>query len=258
MTVKIKGKTICLYAPKGGVGKTILALNLAGVSSIMGYKTLLLDFDMHTGNLCTIINENINKTIYHLTDDLLNNRYKKLEDYIYKYNDNIDVLCAPKDPRQGGKMTSKYINMLIDKVRREYDLVIIDTESVMNEVNIITMDVVDECLFVIDNDLFTLKNTRNILNIFNDINKDNFKVLLNSSLDFKTPYFSINDMKKIIGANIDYSISKGAFIKDITSYLYECKIPSLISTYQKKFKSDFNTLKLIIKDVKGEDEDEEK
>lgn len=258
MAVKIKGKTICLYAPKGGVGKTILALNLAGVSSSMGYKTLLLDFDMHTGNICTIINEEINKSIYHLTDDLLNNRYRKLEDYVYKYNENIDVLCAPKDPRQGNKITSKYLPMLIDKVRREYDLVIIDTESAMNEVNIITMDTVDENLFVINNDLFTLKNTRNILNIFNDIDKSNFKVLLNSSIDFKTPYFSMSDMKKIIGANIDYSISKASYIKDLTSYLYECKVPSLLTAYQKKCKTDYNTLKLIISDAKGEDKDEEK
>ncbi len=258
MAVKIKGKTICLYAPKGGVGKTVLALNLAGVSSTMGYKTLLLDFDMHTGNLCTLINEDINKSIYHLTDDLLNNRYKKLEDYVYKYNENIDVLCAPKDPRQGNKITSKYLKVIIDKVKRDYDLVIIDTESSMNEVNIITMDTVDENLFIIDNDLFTLKNTRNILNIFNDINKDNFRVLLNSSIDFKTPYFSNSDIKKIIGANIDYSISKTSYIKDITSYLYECKIPSLVSAYPKKYKTDYNTLKLIINDLKGEDKDEEK
>ena len=250
------GKTICLFSAKGGVGKTVLSLNMAGVASSMGLKTLIMDFDVHTGAVSMIINEEIKKTIYHLTDDLLNNRYKKLEDYIYKYNDNIDVLSSPKDPRQGSKITSKYLNLLLDKVKRDYDLVLIDTGSEMSEVNVMTLELVDEVLFVIDNDLFTLKNTRNIINIFNDVDKTNFKVLLNSSIDYKTPYFSMSDIKKIIGANIDYMLSKNLFIKDITSYLYDCKIPSLVKGFAKSKKDDFNTMKLIINDVLAGDEDE--
>lgn len=252
-----KGNTICLFSPKGGTGKTVLSLNLAGVASDMKLRTLLLDFDMHTGCLSMVINEEMNKTIYHLTDDLLNNRFKKLSDYIYKYNEYIDILPAPKDPRQGNKITSKYLQIILDKVKRDYDLVIIDTNNQMDDVNIVTLDSVDNILFIINNDLFTIKNTRNILNIFNDYNITNYKVLLNESIDFKTPYFSISDMKKIIGSNIDYSISKNSYIKDITSYLYDNKIPSLLEGYSKKCKSDYNTMKLIIKDAGGEKNEEE-
>lgn len=251
-----KGAAICLFSPKGGVGKTVLSLNIAGVASDMKLKTLLLDYDMHTGCLSMVINEEMNKTIYHLTDDLLNNRFKKLSDYIYKYNEYIDILPAPKDPRQGNKITSKYLQIILDKVKRDYDLVIIDTGSQMDDINIVTLDTADEVLFVIDNDLFTLKNTRNILNIFNDYNITNYKVLLNQSIDFKTPYFSMQDIKKIIGANIDYSISKNSYIRDITSYLYDNKIPSLLDGYSRKCKSDYNTMKLIIDDVRGEIDEE--
>ena len=56
-------------------------------------------------------------------------------------------------------------------------------------------------------------------------------------------------MKKIIGANIDYSISKDMFLKDISSYLYECKIPILVNGMTKKCKSDVNTLELVIRDL---------
>ena len=174
-----EGKTICVHSPKGGVGKSVISLNLAGVASLMNYRVLMLDFAVHTG-----------------------------------------------------------------------DVVIIDTGSKMDEINIVTLDSSDMVLFVIDNDLFTLKNTRNILNIFNDCNITNFKVLLNASIDFKTPYFSIMDMKKIIGANIDYTLSKDLFIKDITSYLYECKIPSLIDGFSKKHKEDYSNMKMIIDDLK--------
>lgn len=251
-----QGKTICIYSPKGGVGKTILSLNLGGIASEMNYKVLLLDFAVHTGTLGMIINDEIKKTLYHLTDDVVNNRFKKISDYVYKYNDNIDVLPAPKDPRQGNKISSRYLGMIIEKIRNNYDVVIIDTGSKMDEINIVTLDASDLILFVIDNDMFTLKNTRNILNIFNDCNITNFKVLLNASCDFKTPYFSIMDMKKIIGANIDYTLSKDLFIKDITSYLYECKIPSLTDGFNKKYKEDYSNMKMIIQDLKKGDVNE--
>ncbi len=243
-------KTICIYGAKGGVGKTILSLNLAGISKSLGYKTLLLDFDMHNGDLDLIINEEINKTIYNLVDDLTNNRFKKISDYTYKYTDLIDVLPSPKDPRQGNKINSRYINLVLERVRTNYDVIIIDTSSEMSETNIVTLDNVDKILFVIDNCVFTLKNTRNILTIFNDCNITNYKVLLNESIDFKTPYFSMQDIKKIIGANIDYYLSKNMFIKDISSYIYECKIPSLIKGFDKKYKTEYNTMKMIIEDLK--------
>ena len=245
-----EGKTICVHSPKGGVGKSVISLNLAGVASLMNYRVLMLDFAVHTGVLSMIINEEIKKTLYNLADDMMNNRFKKIADYVYKYNDKIDVLPAPKDPRQGNKINSRYLSMVSEKVRNLYDVVIIDTGSKMDEINIVTLDSSDMVLFVIDNDLFTLKNTRNILNIFNDCNITNFKVLLNASIDFKTPYFSIMDMKKIIGANIDYTLSKDLFIKDITSYLYECKIPSLIDGFSKKHKEDYSNMKMIIDDLK--------
>ena len=217
----------------------------------MKKHVLLLDFDMHGGTLGMIINKDLSKTIYHLTDDLLNNRYKKLTDYIYNYNEFIDVLPSPKDPRQGNKITSKYINIILDKVKREYDIIIIDTGSQMDEINVVTMDMVDTNLFMINNDLFTLRNTRNILNIFNDIEKTNYKVLLNDSSSYINTYFSINDIKKIIGSSIDYHITKESFIKDITSYLYDNKIPYILPIFQKKCKYDYNAMKLIIKDLEG-------
>lgn len=251
-----EGKTICIHSPKGGVGKSVLSLNLAGVASLMNYRVLLLDFAVHTGVLSMIINEEIKKTLYHLVDDMVNNRYKKIQDYVYKYNENIDVLSSPKDPRQGNKINSRYLNMVIEKVKNQYDVVIIDTGSKMDEINIITLDSSDMILFVIDNDIFTLKNTRNILNIFNDCNINNYKVLLNASIDFKTPYFSLMDMKKIIGANIDYSLSKDIFMKDITSYLYDCKIPSLLAGFSKKHKEDYSNMKMIIDDLKRGDYNE--
>ncbi len=251
------GKTMCIYGAKGGIGKSTLLLNMGGVSASLGYKTLLLDFDMHTGVLGMMVNSNIKETVYHITDDIVNNRFKDTKSYIYKYSDNLSILPAPKDPRQGNKINARYLPLIIEKVKNEYDIILIDTSSKMDEVSIVTLDSVDKILFVIDNDVFTLKNTRSILNIFNDSDIKNYKVLLNMSIDFKTKYFSLSDIKKIIGANVDYMISKDLFIKDISSYYYESKIPSTIKHFNRKYREDYNTMKMIIDMLMEGDTNEE-
>lgn len=255
-----RAKSICLFSPKGGVGKTIIAMNLAGILSKKGNKVLLIDLDVFNGGLSLLINDNITKTIYQLTDDLNNNRFKEFKEYVNKYNDNIDILCAPKDPRQGSKIDSKYIDIIIEKASLFYDEIIIDTSSVFDEINLVTLDIVDEIFFVTTNDMMSLKNLRNILNIFKDNGIDNYKVILNNSFDYRIPYFSLLEMKKIIGANIDYSLSTSYFIKDITRLLYECKIPVLDSSTSKKSKNEFAKLEQLLSnyDVKGSDNNEKK
>ena len=86
---KDKGKIIAVTSTTGGVGKTITTLNLAGSYHLLGYKVLIIDFDLFGGDIALSLNLKCDKTIFNLVLDLSNNRYEKVEDYIYKYNDNI-------------------------------------------------------------------------------------------------------------------------------------------------------------------------
>ena len=72
------GKTICVFSPKGGVGKTVLSLNLAGICELSKKKVLLLDLDIQSGSLGMIINQEIKKTIYNIREDLKMNKYKNI------------------------------------------------------------------------------------------------------------------------------------------------------------------------------------
>ena len=109
-----KGKIIAITSTTGGVGKTITTLNLAGSYHLLGNKVLIIDFDLFGGDIALSLNLKCDKTVFNLVLDLSNNRYEKVEDYIYKYNDNIDIISAPKDPRQANKIDSKYIPLILE------------------------------------------------------------------------------------------------------------------------------------------------
>ena len=76
---KAKGKSLCIFSAKGGVGKSTTVLNIAGVFSAIDKKVLIIDFDTTGGAIATYLNKVPELTIYNFVDDYANNRYQVLE-----------------------------------------------------------------------------------------------------------------------------------------------------------------------------------
>ena len=157
-----KSNILCVFGVKGGIGKSILAMNLAGVVSNKNKRVLILDADLYGGSIALALNKKVDKTIFNFVDDYNNNRYKDINDYITKYNENIDFISSPIDPRKASKIDSRYIDILLDKAKFNYDLIIVDTNHILNEINLSILDKSDKVLFVTTNDSFDIKNMRNL------------------------------------------------------------------------------------------------
>lgn len=242
---KNKGQVITLTSTKGGVGKSVITLNLAGVYSKLGLKTLVIDFDLYGGSIATFVNSTNDKSIYNLVEDLSHNRYEKIEDYVFCYDENISIIGAPKDPRFASKIDSKYIPLILNNVIYKYDVILIDTSHVLDEVNVVTLDNSDSILYVFTNDIFDLKNTKSFMSIIKDVNYENVYTLLNESRDPSKSYFSLYDMRNIIKKNIDFTIEKNFFIRNIDKYIMEGKILILNNDLSLINKKLFKKLELI-------------
>ena len=241
-----KGKIITITSAKGGVGKTIFTLNLAGIYSNLGYKTLVIDLDLYSGAVATYVNSTNDRTIYNLVLDLNNNKYKKLEDYLYTYNENIDILSAPKDLRNAKKIDSKYIPIILSHTIYKYDVILLDTSHNLNDVNILALDNSDYILYIFTNDTFDIKNTKSFLSIMKDVGYNNYYMILNNSVCNKN-YYSLYDLRNLLGVNIDYTISKTMTVKNIDKYILEGEILILNKnlTFQDKNENKkLNTLAL--------------
>ena len=242
-----KGKTICVYGAKGGIGKSTFVLNLAGVLSNNEKRVLILDLDLSNGAVACSLNANVNKTIYNFCDDYNNNRFDNIENYISKYNEYIEFIAAPKDPRQKSKIDAKYLDVLIDKCIYKYDVILIDTAYTLDEVSVLALDKADTILFMIVNDAIMLKNFKNVLNIMQDNELNNYKTILNNSVNPDKNYFSMYDIKSILGINIDYVISQDFYTRKIDSLTIGGDI---ITLKYHDFK-DYKVFELIASDITG-------
>ena len=76
------GKTICVSSVKGGVGKTTITINLAGIYSLMKKKVLIIDLDLFSGGVAACLDLKNKKDIFMMIDSLSNNRFTSLNDYV--------------------------------------------------------------------------------------------------------------------------------------------------------------------------------
>ncbi len=243
------GKVITVSSVKGGVGKTTMAINLAGIYCSLNKRVLIIDFDLYSGGVAVSLNVKNNKDIYMLIDSMANNRFTELNKYITSYNKNIDVLACPKDPRMATRVESRYIPLIFDLAKKEYDVVIVDTSHVLDEVNLTILDYAYMSLFIITNDIVDLKNMKSLVSIFRDTDKKNYLVLLNNARDVGKDYLSFYDIRNIIKNNIDYTLSRNYYIKNIDKYIVSGEILTLNSNLNLFHSRDVNNMRKMAIDL---------
>lgn len=249
-----KAKVFTVASVKGGTGKTTTLLNLAGIFSLQKKKVLIIDLDLYSGAIALSLNIPNEQDIYRLVDDLNSNRFEIIDRYLVKYNDYIDVIPSPKDPRNASKIGSKYISVVLSKVIYRYDVILIDTNHFLNDITLVALDASDQVLYVINNDPSNLKNMATRIAIHKDMEQDNYKIILNESTHPGKEQFSKYDVKNILKENINYVIPKNFYLKNIDKYILEGNILTLqkgiASKYKKTIDSFKNIAESLMKDKK--------
>lgn len=244
-----KAKVFTITSVKGGVGKTTTVLNLAGIYSRLGKKVLIIDLDLYSGDIASMLNISYNNDIYNLFEDMNNNKFTNLEDYIATYNEQIKVLAAPKDPRFARKISSKILDLILYKASMKFDVILIDTNHILTDINLFALDYSDQILYLINNDSMNLKNMKSIVSILTDMNKTNYKIILNESNDKDKNYYNKYDIKNIINKNVNYIIPTSFYIKNIDKYIIKGDILTLNNNIYKKYKEAMKIYSMIASDI---------
>lgn len=243
------GKVISVSSVKGGVGKTTTVLNLAGIYCTLNKKVLIIDMDLYSGGIATSLNVRNTKDIFTLIDSMADNKFTELRKYVTTYNSNIDILACPKDPRMAMKIDSKFIPLIFDLAKKEYDVILVDTSHILNETNLTVLDYSYMSLFIVTNDLVDLKNMKSLISIFKDTGKKNYLILLNNSRDTGKDYMSMYDIRTVIDTNIDYTISNKYYIKNIDKYVMDGEILTLNKKLNSMHQNDVHNMEKLAKDL---------
>lgn len=216
-------KIITITSVKGGVGKSTLTLSLASEIASQKKKVLIADFDLYTGGIAMLLKVDNASNIFNFAADLMSNTFNSVNKYIKNYNEFIDILPAPVDPRSISKIDVKYIEILIKKLIHIYDVILIDTNHVVDTVKLVSMDLSDYIVYVMTNDVVNMRNMKTMMSIYKDMEKTNYKIVLNSALSVNG--YNKYDVRNVIGTEVDYLLPRKDYNRYIQKNVLEGSLP---------------------------------
>lgn len=117
-------EALVITSGKGGVGKSTLAANLSVALADAGEKVVLIDADTGLRNLDVLLGME-NRVVYDLTD--VAEGVCRLKQALVKYGGNEKLsLIAAAQMRDSGSVTPAQMEKIIEKLKGQFDRVIID------------------------------------------------------------------------------------------------------------------------------------
>jgi pilus assembly protein CpaE len=209
-----RGKLIVLTSPKGGVGTTTIATNLAvALRQLSSGRVVLADFGLQFGDVGVQLNMWSRHTLQDLlahVDDLDD---AMLQPVLQSHSSGIQVLLAPNTPEVAGEISEHQIEAILDALLARSMFVVCDTWSFLDEVTETLLGKADEVLVVTTPEVPALKNTKYFLEYMNQQGLSNGRVTLVLNRFPSVNGIALQDVQKHlkhpVGANIP---SEGQFV----------------------------------------------
>jgi pilus assembly protein CpaE len=160
---------IGVFAPKGGVGKTTLAFNLAvALQQHLGVRTVLIDGSLQFGDLRALLKvAGDAPSILDLPTDRI--QESDLSDVLWRDPSGIDILLAPPRIEMADMVTARDVEKVLSLLRRVYDASVVDLPTGLGDLTLAFLDAADVILQVITYDSTTLRNTVSVGETFRAI-----------------------------------------------------------------------------------------
>jgi pilus assembly protein CpaE len=155
------GRLVTVFSPKGGVGKTTIAANLAvALAARDGFRVCLVDLDLGFGDIAITLQLFPARTIADavaLESDL---DFSMLEPLLTPHRRGFSTLVAPVQPDAKDSIPASLIARILSVLKSNFDYVIVDTAPAFDEHVLQAFDETDELLLVTTLDVPTLKNVK--------------------------------------------------------------------------------------------------
>jgi pilus assembly protein CpaE len=165
LTTVGSSRVYSVFAPKGGVGKTTIAFNLAVALGQAEQRTVLIDGSLQFGDLRALLKVPADApSILDLPTDRVSE--SDLADVLWRDPSGIDILLAPPRVEMAEMVTPRDVDKVMSLLRRVYGAIVIDMSSALNDINLSFLDLSDTIVEVVTYDSTTIHNTIAVADAF--------------------------------------------------------------------------------------------
>ncbi len=155
----VDGEIFAVFSPKGGVGVSSIAANLAvAIRQQTNKKVALVDGNVLFGDLSVLLNLRPDKTILDLASRIEGLDRDLLNDVMATHPTQIRVLLAPPDPQRGELVTADQIRTILEALRQEFHYVIVDTPASFQDRSLAALDLAQRVVTLVTLEVHCIRN----------------------------------------------------------------------------------------------------
>ena len=201
----VRSRVFVVYAPKGGVGKTTIAFNLAVALGQAGTRTALVDGSLQFGDMRSLLRVPADApSILDLPTDRIGE--SDLQDVLWRDPSGIDILLAPPRVEMAEMVSVRDMEKALSLLRRIYDAVVVDMPSTLGDIPLALLDAADTIVEIVTYDSTTIRNTLAIADAFRAIGYPPTKVRYVVNRADSTGGIAAEDLARALGRVPEHTI----------------------------------------------------
>jgi pilus assembly protein CpaE len=128
-------RVVAVFSPKGGVGTTTIATNLALIAAERHpNKTLIIDLDLSFGQVASHLNLHPKLSLLELVrDEGALHEPELFQTYAVHHSSGVHVLAAPPAPGFASLVGGDDIELVLTRALESYDVVVIDAGAALDD-----------------------------------------------------------------------------------------------------------------------------
>jgi len=204
-----RGRIVAVFSPKGGVGRTTLAANLAVAAATDMHQTVaLVDANFQFGDVGLLMNlsPTHSTSIADVLAELAEGHVDAVDPALIEHSSGVKVLLPPPSPEMAELITSDHMRRILARLRQRHELVVVDCFSQLHDPTLTILDAADVILTVLTYDLTSIKDTRVFLGVAERLGyaDDKIRVVLNKA--DSAHGITLADVEGSIGRKVDFTI----------------------------------------------------
>lgn len=214
LTLAKARRTVAVYSPKGGVGTTTIATNIAiAASSRRSDRVVLVDLDLQFGGVATHLNLEPKQTIADVVrDESALREPELLRTYAMRHDSGLHVLAAPPTPESAELITPDHVQRLIATLLEAYDSIVIDAGSVLDERAMTVFEAAEAIVLPVYPDMAALKAVHGLLDYLNEAGSVGAKSTFVLNNMFAREILKPRDIEAALGTRISSDLPYDPFI----------------------------------------------
>jgi pilus assembly protein CpaE len=214
LTVSHRRRMVAVHSPKGGVGTTTIATNLAMVAADQKPdRVALVDLHLQFGQVATHLNLGVKLSLADVArDDAAMREPELLRSYATRHESGLHVFAAPVSPEQAELVTADHINRILRTILLAYDSVVIDTGSWLDERTMTAFEHAETVLFVVCPEIGALKALHSLLDYLNEAGSVSEKATFVLNNLFAREILRPRDVESALGTRVAIDLPYDPFL----------------------------------------------